>query len=188
MEFQLQSPEVDKLTTAFIEARKASKPVREDAKANYGTYVSISEIKSCTNDALLANGLSLTQGTVPKDGQVFLFTKLTHTSGQWQASYMPLYIPESVKNIDQAYGSSMSYQRRYQLYGLFGIMGEDNDPDSIRTERPQGASEAQLKLLSSLLAGKEELVKHIFSKNNISSLSDLSSAAASNYITQLKGK
>ena len=46
--FELQSPEIDKLTAAFVEARKAMKPVKEDAKANYGTYVSIAEIKSCT--------------------------------------------------------------------------------------------------------------------------------------------
>lgn len=200
--FELQSPEIDKLTAAFIEARKAMKPVKEDAKANYGTYVSIAEIKSCTQEALLAHGLSLTQGRTFKDGIVFVVTKLTHTSGQWQASYVPLYIPENPKNVDQAYGASYSYQRRYELYGLFGIMGEDNDPDSIKNESPRSvpaprpvssdkpypASEAQVKLLSSLLNGKDEILKSILQKHNASSLTELSSRDASGYIEKLKGK
>jgi hypothetical protein len=134
MEFKLQSDEIDKLTAAFVEARKQSRPVREDAKANYGTYVSLSEIKACTNEALLSNGLSLTQGRTFSEGHVLLVTKLSHVSGQWQASYVPLFVPENPKNLDQAYGTAMSYQRRYELYGLFGILGEDNDPDSVGEE------------------------------------------------------
>lgn len=141
MEFKLQSDEIDKLTAAFVEARRQSKPVKEDAKANYGSYVSLAEIKACTNEALLVNGLSLTQGRTFSEGHVLLVTKLSHVSGQWQASYVPLFVSENPKNIDQAYGTAMSYQRRYELYGLFGILGEDNDPDSVGGEEKPAYSE-----------------------------------------------
>lgn len=130
MELPLQSVEVDKLTQAFIEARKKFKPFKEDSKANYGGYVSIDEIKGCTNQALLDNGLSLTQTRTFNQGQAFLVTKLMHVSGQWQASYVPLVIGSSVKNIDQALGAAMSYNRRYELYGLFSFKGEESDPDA----------------------------------------------------------
>lgn len=138
--FQLQSSEIDKLTQSFIEARKGFKFVKEDSKANYGKYVSLEQIKECTNDALLTNGLSLTQTRVVWEGKVYLVTKLTHVSGQWQASYVPLVIPDNPKDINQAYGSALSYQRRYELYGLFSIKGEENDPDSspeVRDETPR---------------------------------------------------
>jgi len=132
-----QSNEIDKLTTAFVEARKAARPFREDSKANYGSYVSIDEIKSCTNQALLDNGLSLTQMRTFVDGQIFLVTKITHISGQWQAGHVPLIIPENPKNIDQAYGSSMTYQRRYELYGLFAFKGEEEiDQDGEKSTPP----------------------------------------------------
>lgn len=130
MELKLQSDQIDQLISAFIQARKAARPFKEDGKANYGAYVSIDEIKACTNQALLDNGLSLTQTRTVIDGRVVLVTKLSHVSGQWQASYVPLTIPDNVKNIDQAYGASMSYQRRYELYGLFAFKGEDLDPDA----------------------------------------------------------
>jgi hypothetical protein len=130
----LQSPEIDKLTQAFVEARKSFKFVREDNKANYGKYVSLEEIKACTNEALLANGLSLTQKRTVIDKEIFLVTKLTHVSGQWECSYVPLIIHDNPKDINQAYGAALSYQRRYELYGLFSIKGEENDPDSVQED------------------------------------------------------
>jgi len=170
---QTQSESIDKLTQAFVEARKAFKFVREDNKANYGRYVSLEEIKACTNDSLLANGLSLTQTRTVIDGGIFLVTKLTHVSGQWQASYVPLVIPENPKDINQAYGAALSYQRRYELYGLFSIKGEENDPDSVREDTeirssqnvttPGSISEKQLALLMTKLPKREgaqdELIK-----------------------------
>ncbi len=126
----LQSEQIDQLTAAFVLARQKAKPFKEDGKANYGSYVSIDEIRSCTNESLLANGLSLTQTRTFVEGQIMLVTRLTHISGQWQCSYVPLIIADNPKNVDQAYGASMTYQRRYELYGLFAFKGEELDPDA----------------------------------------------------------
>jgi hypothetical protein len=175
---QTQSQDIDKLTQAFVEARKAFKFVREDNKANYGSYVSLEEIKACTNDALLANGLSLTQTRTVIEQQIYLVTKLVHISGQWQASYVPLIIPDNPKDINQAYGSALSYQRRYELYGLFSIKGEENDPDSTLVNMGQNVttpglniSEKQLALLKMKLPMKPEmeakLVEHYGDLHNI---------------------
>lgn len=195
MDFKLQSDEIDKLTAAFVEARKQSTPVRKDAKANYGSYVSIGEIKACTNEALLANGLSLTQGRTFADGHIILVTRLTHTSGQWQASYVPLFVPENPKNIDQAYGSAMSYQRRYELYGLFGILGDDLDPDSVESavEQPivklsEVISDKQLGLLRTLLKSQPEREAKLCAHYKIADLSQLSWKHMNEVVETLKPK
>ncbi len=193
MEFKLQSDEIDKLTTAFIEARKAFKGVTEDNKANYGSYVSIDEIKACTNPALLANGLSLTQTRSFHDNRIFLVTKLTHASGQWIASYVPLYIPENPKNIDQAIGNAMTYQRRYELYGLFAIKGEDLDPDSFKEEMPTVVksdviSDKQLAMLKMLLRSQPDRESKLCAHYKIADLSQLPWKHMNEVVNQLKPK
>ena len=186
-----QSDEIDKLTTAFIEARKSFKPFKEDSNANYGKYVSIDEIKYCTNDSLLANGLSLTQERTIVDGQVVLVTQLTHSSGQWRASYVPLCIVENPKSIDQAYGSSMTYQRRYELYGLFAFKGEELDPDAD-TAKPtsyqsQYINDKQVALINMLAKSKPDMAKDFLEKLKIDEFSQLPKQYADRVIKALKG-
>lgn len=201
MEFKLQSDEIDKLTVAFVQARSEFKFVKEDAKANFGTYVSIGEIKAATHDSLLKHGLSLTQDrtiyTAPDNNlHQILVTKLTHTSGQWKASYVPLFLPESMpKGIDQSIGTALSYQKRYELYGLFSVMGEDLDPDSINNDpklMPTNGngfiSEKQLLLLKSLLKGQESRETGICARYKIDSLDKLPWKYMDEVVTILKQK
>lgn len=191
-----QSLEVDKLTQAFVEARKTFKFVKEDSKANYGHYVSLEEIKYATSESLLANGLSLTQGRNIVEGAICLVTKLTHTSGQWIASYVPLVIPENPKDINQAYGSAMSYQRRYELYGLFSIKGEENDPDSAPLPVSSGQnvtnsgviSDKQLAMLKAILKNDADREKKICEHYKISDLSQLPWKHMQEVVNKLKPK
>lgn len=196
----LQSNEIDKLTQAFVEARKGFKFVKEDSKANYGSFVSLEEIKYATNESLLANGLSLTQGRTIVDGAICLVTRLTHTSGQWIASYVPLVIPETAKDINQEYGKAMSYQRRYELYGLFSIKGEENDPDSVREESSQPSgnvgqnvtgsgciSEKQLAMLKAILRGDADREAKICAHYKIDTLAQLPWKHMQEVVNKLKG-
>ncbi len=193
----LQSEQIDQLTFAFVEARKAAKPFREDSKANYGSYVSIDEIKSCTNQALLDNGLSLTQTRTFVEGQIMLVTRLMHISGQWQASYVPLIIADNPKNVDQSYGASMTYQRRYELYGLFAFKGEELDPDStVDKTSTHGSpaqssgfvSEKQLGLLKMLLNGNSERESKLCAHYKIDSLAQLPWKQMDEVVKILKGQ
>jgi hypothetical protein len=168
-----QSDQIDQLTAAFVEARKAAKPFSEDSKANYGSYVSIDEIKACTNKALLDNGLSLTQTRTMIEGQIALVTKLTHISGQWQASYVPLIITENPKNIDQAYGSSMTYQRRYELYGLFAFKGEELDPDAVDSKKSHQPASSKPSFGNGKLTFKDEYAHSKLMDFHIKGINDL---------------
>ena len=188
MDFKLQSDEIDKLTAAFVEAKKEFLPFKATAKGNWGAYVSIDDMRAATNDALIKHGVKLTQDQAFSEfngGTVFLVTKLAH-GNQWERSFMPIYIPANPRSIDQAYGSSFSYQRRYALYNLFGIKGEDLDPDSVPVQesKPVKKDVVDTVTLSQLLAAINKrpdgpaVEKSILKRMNITRLDSLTEEQA----------
>lgn len=189
MNFELQSSEIDKLTAAFVQAKKEFTPFKATAKGNWGAYVSIDDMRAATNDALLKHGVKLTQGEAFSEfngGTVFLITTLSH-GNQWERSYMPIYIPANPRSIDQAYGSSFSYQRRYALYNLFGIKGEDLDPDSAPPVKDK-MNDATFSKLIALLDKRPDaasIEKSILKKANIVRLEDLTEEKAQSCIEAL---
>jgi hypothetical protein len=91
---------------------------------------------------------------------------------------------DNPKDINQAYGAAMTYQRRYEAYGFLGLgKGDDSeDPDikkpeekvESKTSSIVGAvNENQLKLLKARIRGNVELEKSILIKYNIESLAEL---------------
>ena len=72
------------------------------------------------------HGLSFIQGVkTSDDGMVGVTTIIFHTSGEW-LEFEPLYLkPDSTK--PQAYGSAITYARRYSLSSAFGITSDQDD-------------------------------------------------------------
>jgi len=183
-----QSSETAKLIEAWCKASLEFKPFMADKKGNYGPYVSIDAMKLATKEALCKYSIKLTQGTYIRDGAVVVVTKIAHAN-QWEEYLM--YVKEPVNarlTIDQAYGSSFSYQRRYALYALFGIKGEDLDPDGLEPEEslpiPSStpASEKQVKFLESLIGGRQNYKKLVLDTHGLEDLSGLSSSQCSTWI------
>src|SRR5947207_4648211 len=76
----------------------------------------------------------------PAAGIVNLTTMLAHASGEWIASDWPV-CPVSEMASPQRMGAALTYARRYALFTLVGIAGEDDldAPDLDRVdERPSG--------------------------------------------------
>src|SRR4051794_39623542 len=77
-------------------------------------------------------------------GLVRLTTILAHASGEWLASDYPV-CPVSETAAPQRMGAALTYARRYSLFALVGIAGEDDldAPDlAIRTGDPHQPSDA----------------------------------------------
>jgi hypothetical protein len=73
-------------------------------------------------------------------GHIRLTTLLAHASGEWISSDWPVCpISETVN--PQRMGAALTYARRYALFALVGIAGEDDldAPDIIPTEPPTNA-------------------------------------------------
>ena len=78
-------------------------------------------------------------------GMVNLTTMLAHASGEWIASDWPVCAVAETAN-PQRMGSALTYARRYALFTLVGIAGEDDldapDLDATRAPPPPPASAA----------------------------------------------
>ena len=160
MELQYQSSEIDKLVAASVAAELEYAPFQGTEEGNRGNYASLDDIKKASFPALHKNGLTFKQFRMPYGDKLLLKSILMHTSGQWMASYAPIFIAEGSKDINQAWGSTMTYQRRYEAYGFLGLGKGDGseDPDS------QMITEAQYRYLMALLKGDKAkeaaLLKH----------------------------
>ncbi|WP_375161684.1 ERF family protein [Bradyrhizobium sp. RDT46] len=107
--------------------------------------------------ASLASGLDIVRKTLSQQeiatiqtirieqvtGQIHLTTLLAHASGEWISSDLPVCASKEVE-APHRMGAALTYARRYALFALVGIAGEDDlDAPDVVTG-PQAASEPQL--------------------------------------------
>jgi len=85
------------------------------------SYAPISEILEALNEPLTNNGLTFVQFP---DGENNLDSLIMHESGEWISGS---YYMKPVKEDPQAFGSVITYQRRYALCAIFGLGDEDDD-------------------------------------------------------------
>jgi len=122
----MQSATITNIVPALIAARKNFKAAIKDSTNPHfkSKYVSLEGVIDAISDALLDNGIFLTQMTSVSGEQTILQTSLLHTSGEWISGDYPIH---PVKPDPQGEGSAMTYARRYALMGLVGIAPEDDD-------------------------------------------------------------
>src|SRR6266545_1995007 len=104
--------------------------------------------------APLASGLDIVRKTLgqheiatvqttaidPATGVVNLTTMLAHSSGEWIASDWPVCAAAETAN-PQRMGAALTYARRYALFTLVGIAGEDDlDAPDLGAPSPSGAA------------------------------------------------
>ena len=87
-------------------------------------YTTFDAIVEHVRPALTACGLWFTQTLENGDGKYRLVTTLFHESGQWLASETPI-LSEGGGN--QAFGSALTYMKRYALAAMLGIASDDDD-------------------------------------------------------------
>jgi hypothetical protein len=76
-------------------------------------------------------------------GIVRLSTVLAHSSGEWIASDWPI-CPIAETERPQRMGAALTYARRYSLFTLVGIAGEDDlDAPDLRSQSRNRESEGQ---------------------------------------------
>jgi hypothetical protein len=104
--------------------------------------------------APLASGLDIVRKTLgqheiatvqttaidPATGMVNLTTMLAHSSGEWIASDWPVCAAAETAN-PQRMGAALTYARRYALFTLVGIAGEDDhDAPDLGASSPSGSA------------------------------------------------
>ncbi len=131
-----ESQAINELATALSKAQGAfSNPEKDRRNPHFGScYATLGAVIEATRKALAANGLSLTQtvgGRPPA-----LRTRLLHSSGQWLASEVPLFMAGKGS---QVFGSELTYMRRYAVCALLNIAPAEGDDDGNAAQVAMGA-------------------------------------------------
>lgn len=116
------------LDAALAKAMQIMKnPIKDCTNPHFRAgYASLESVLSEIKGPCLANGLVVTQAAFPLGEVWVLETELRHApSGEGRKALFPL--TPGAKLDAQAYGSAMSYARRYSLLALFGLAAEDDD-------------------------------------------------------------
>ena len=119
------SDNIEHLSTALATAQGALKnPPKNKVNPHFKSrYVDLSDGLDAIRECLSKNGLAFIQGTSISDNMIVLNTRITHKSGQWLESDYPV----GGLGRPQEMGSAMTYARRYALFSLVGVAGEDDD-------------------------------------------------------------
>ncbi|WP_285905045.1 ERF family protein [Pseudodesulfovibrio pelocollis] len=142
--FRTQSEQIDKIIPALFEAKKviAEVPTKSDNLEFNSRYADYGAVWSACKQPLEDQQLMVIQAPVPsaRDGCLALETKVVHVpSGQWIASLAEIPL---LKRDPQAFGSALTYVRRYALCAVLGIVTKDDDANGAAgKERPQSHSE-----------------------------------------------
>lgn len=122
-----QATGIEKIAAALAKAQAAFSSAKKDSinphfKSKYADLAATAE--ACMT-ALNANEIAVSQDVATVAPGVSVVTKLLHSSGQTLVS-SPLVLPV-VQQTPQAYGSTISYGRRYSLAAFVGVVSEDDD-------------------------------------------------------------
>lgn len=129
-----ESAEIKELAAALAKAQGQFPVIGFNRQNSFvkNRYADLDELISATRPALSSNGLSISQFIkLVGENITILVTRLRHSSGQWCESRTRI---TPLKADPQAFGSNLTYMKRYALMSLLGITGS-NDPSDDDGER-----------------------------------------------------
>lgn len=124
-----KSDNLKELPAAFIALQHDLKPIKEDAQGNRSKYASLTAVMKGIQPHLTEHGFVLFH--TMRDGganSARMETVLMHKSGEYISS--TIEVPIAKPNDPQAYGSAMTYGRRYSIMALLGLVTDDDDGQS----------------------------------------------------------
>lgn len=127
-----QSPEIDQLANAMVEAQADIKDVVKSKVANTGqfsySYADLADVLAMSRTVLAKHGIVVNQIAESDSEMVSVWTTLLHRSGQYVCA-RPTRLPGG--KTPQHYGSAISYARRYALMAMLNLASEDDDAGSV---------------------------------------------------------
>lgn len=157
-----QSPEISKLAGALSKAQGMLNAAKKDSSNPFfkSKYADLESVWDACREALSMNELAIVQCPCIQEQQVCLETILTHSSGEWIKSTMPLLL---TKQDPQTMGSALTYARRYALAAMVGIVQSDDDGE--RAMQPARYKKEEPAQDVTLLEVRKEIEKKIKLEN-----------------------
>ena len=124
-----KSESIVNIAKALVNAQKNLGVALKDAKNPFfkSKFADLSAVIDAALPALNAEGISVLQPTTTVDGKPVVQTTLLHSSGEFLSSNTDIICAK--QNDPQAYGSAISYARRYGLQSFVSLKAEDNDAE-----------------------------------------------------------
>jgi len=149
------SDSIHELAAALVKAQAAIGAVHKDKTGKIETksgkgyeynYADLASVIECVKKPLNDNGLAVIQCPGAATQGVIVTTMLLHTSGQWISE--ETFIPVAALT-PQAYGSAITYGKRYGLQSMALLPSEDDDgkkggekdANAAAPERPNTATQ-----------------------------------------------
>jgi len=181
------SEQVDEIAKALVAAQLSMKAALKDAKNPHlkNKYADLAAVREAVLPAFLAQGIAVTQGAaIGQAGYVAVVTQFTHISGQWMRSRVEVpYQEQKGTNIAQAYGSALSYARRYALSSMACVIAEDDDGNGAAPGVAPGvagasAAPAQVAAPSAVPVGRDIALSIISDIRAAATMAELKAIAA----------
>lgn len=123
------SPTIGKIAGALARAQGMMAGATRDGGAEIRgrayEYATLASVWEAIRGPLSTHALAVIQTTVPVGlRSVCVVTTLAHESGEWVSSRLEMPVAEATP---QAFGSALTYARRYGLMAIAGIAAEDDD-------------------------------------------------------------
>lgn len=134
-----KSEHINELAKALAEAQSELKGAVKDSSNPFfkSKYADLGSVWDACRIPLTKHGLSVSQITytvhINDIKDTYLETILMHVSGQWISSAIILNPKD---NTPQAFGSAITYYRRYALQAIVGVAAEDDDGESAMARAP----------------------------------------------------
>jgi len=128
--------EITKLAAALVKAQAAMTGAKKDSNNPFfkSKYADLSSVDAAIGPALEKHGLAYIQRSHNLDNAAGIETIIIHESGE-SLSCGIVSVPVA-KHDAQAFGSAMTYARRYSLSAAFGVCPEDDDGNAATVAKP----------------------------------------------------
>lgn len=125
----IMSASIANIAPALLKAQSKMGNATKDSKNPFfkSKYADLNSVREACTPELNAEGITVLQPMVQKDGKSFVRTLLLHTTGEYIGS--DTEVVTAKQNDPQAYGSAVSYARRYGLQALVSLGAEDDDAE-----------------------------------------------------------
>lgn len=143
----MKSESIKNISPALCKAQSEIKSILLDAVNPFynSKYATLGELIRKSRPVLEKNGLTVSQLTIGKGGEIGVATLLMHTSGEWIDSALTIPLPASLEvvggkakrnNLAQEAGKVITYLRRYSLAAILNIYAdEDTDAQDPTTKK-----------------------------------------------------
>jgi hypothetical protein len=146
-----ESEYTDRLAEAKCKARLEYKPIKKNAKGNYGMYATLDEVLDAVTPANCQHGLDLASKTIIIGDEQWEVSTLRHVSGQFERS-----MSKFTERQPQKILAETTYFRRKHYSELCGV-ATDSDLDGAGLEGPKPKANSSLGLArQALVASRSE--------------------------------